>query len=116
MGRGGDGSVAIATGVRSGSGRLVRRSKSVLDKLDELAPRFEARQKVRQLHNEITVLKNIWFKKLADTDDHAARLEQFYKDQAHACKLLFSLIYLQCIYEYTQFPAIPSQTLFQSTS
>jgi hypothetical protein len=32
------------------------------------------------------VLKNIWFSKLADTADHAERLEGFYKGQAHACE------------------------------
>jgi hypothetical protein len=30
------------------------------------------------------VLKHIWFKKLADTDDHQARLEAFYGPQAQA--------------------------------
>ncbi len=45
---------------------------------------FETKEKMRKLHNDLTVLKSIWFKKLADTDDHAARLEEFYSGQASA--------------------------------
>ena len=81
MGRGADASLTF-----TGSGRRIKRSTSVLEKLEKLAPKFEAKEKMRNLHNDITVLKNIWFKKLADTDDHALRLEEFYKNQAHACK------------------------------
>lgn len=38
------------------------------------------------LQSDLLVLKSIWFKKLADTDDHKERLEQFYGPQAHACE------------------------------
>ena len=82
MGRGGDAGLDI----RSGSGRLIKRSNSVMDKLEKVTAKFSERTKLRQLHADFTVLKNIWFKKLADTDDHAARLEEFYKGQAHACE------------------------------
>lgn len=80
MGRGGDASL-----VRNGSGRVMKRTSSVLEKLQGLQSGFNAKQKMRELHNDLTVLKNIWFKKLAETDDHAERLEQFYGPQAHAC-------------------------------
>ncbi len=33
------------------------------------------------------MLKHIWFKKLAETDSHADRLEHFYGGQAGACEL-----------------------------
>ena len=33
---------------------------------------------------DLQVLRNIWFKKL-DGESHAERLENFYKNQAHAC-------------------------------
>jgi hypothetical protein len=86
MGRGGDASILTHTG----SGRVIKRSSSVMDKLDGLTSKFQTKEKMRNLHNDLTVLKNIWFKKLADTDDHATRLEEFYKGQAHACKFSFS--------------------------
>ena len=81
MGRGGDASL-----IRSGSDRRLQRSASMLDKLQGLQAGLQAKQKMRDLRNDLTVLKNIWFKKLADTDDHAERLEQFYGPQAHACE------------------------------
>lgn len=80
MGRGGDANLA-----HTGSGRLLKRSSSVMEKLHSLQSSFDAKKKMRDLHNDLTVLKNIWFKKLAKTDDHAERLEQFYGPQAHAC-------------------------------
>lgn len=83
MGRGGDAGLAV-----SGSGRVLKRSPSLMDKLNQLAPGFAAKKKMREIHNDLTVLKNIWFKKLAETDDHAVRLEEFYKGQAHACELV----------------------------
>lgn len=79
MGRGGDARLK-----HSGSGRLLKRSSSVLEKLSSLQSGFDAKKRMRDLHNDLTVLKNIWFKKLAKTDDHAERLEQFYGPQAHA--------------------------------
>lgn len=82
MGKGGDAGLNI----RSGSGRLLRRSDSVVDKLNSMTPKFEAKERMRRLHSDLTVLKNIWFKRLPATDDHAARMESFYKDQAHACE------------------------------
>lgn len=81
MGRGGDAGLAV-----TGSGRVLKRSPSLMDKLNKLAPGFAAKKKMREIHNDLTVLKNIWFKKLAETDDHAERLEEFYKGQAHACE------------------------------
>ena len=80
MGRGGDASLG-----HTGSGRLLKRSSSVMEKLHSLQSSFDAKKKMRDLHNDLTVLKNNWFKKLAKTDDHAERLEQFYGPQAHAC-------------------------------
>lgn len=80
MGRGGDANLP-----HTGSGRLLKRSSSVMEKLHSLQSSFDAKKKMRDLHNDLTVLKNIWFKKLAKTDDHAERLEQFYGPQAHAC-------------------------------
>ena len=37
------------------------------------------------MKDDIKVLRNIWFKKLAD-GDHAKRLEEFYAPQAEACE------------------------------
>lgn len=37
-------------------------------------------------HNDMIVLKNIWFKRQLESEDHAARLEHFYSAQAHACE------------------------------
>jgi len=58
----------------------------MLEKLQGLQAGLDLRKRTIELRNDFTVLKNIWFKKLADTDDHAERLEQFYGPQAHACK------------------------------
>jgi hypothetical protein len=81
MGKGGDAGL-----VHSGSGRLLRRSSSVLEKMQGMSEGFKARKRVRDLHNDLTVLKNIWFKRLPASGDHAARLESFYGPQAHACE------------------------------
>lgn len=46
-------------------------------------------QQVKQfasgMASDISVLKSIWFKKL-DGESHADRLDNFYKNQAEACK------------------------------
>lgn len=60
----------------------------MLEKLQGLQTGLQAHKKMIELRNDFTVLKNIWFKKLADTEDHAERLEHFYGAQAHACKPL----------------------------
>ena len=83
MGRGGDAGIISQ---RTGSGRVIRLTGSVMEKLSSVTDKFEAKKKMRDIHNDLTVLKSIWFKKLAETDDHALRLDQFYRDQAHACK------------------------------
>jgi len=68
----------------------MRRTSSMLEKLQNIQAGIQAKEKMRALRNDFTVLKNIWFKKLADTDDHAERLEQFYGPQAHACEFVIS--------------------------
>lgn len=94
MGRGGDAShlrrrkrstVEDSLEGRSPSGRELKRTPSFLEKLSNAQPRFDAKKRMRDLHNDLTVLKNIWFKKLAKNSTHAERLEQFYGPQAHAC-------------------------------
>lgn len=79
MGKGGD---ATQNLVSSGSGRLIRRSSSVLDRLGSLSESFQASQKARSIHNDLVVLKNIWLKRLPKAGSHAARLEHFYSAQA----------------------------------
>lgn len=89
----------------------------MMERLQSLELKMEARQKLQGLKNDMVrfvacvlllstrqplppqpstlhfllsqqlVLKNIWFNRIQDTDCHAARLEQFYKQQAHACEL-----------------------------
>lgn len=87
MGKGGDANLRQRKnkGTRTSSGRLMKRSSSVLEKMSSLQPTFDTKKRMRDLHNDLTVLKNIWFKKLAKTESHAERLEQFYGPQAHAC-------------------------------
>ena len=92
MGRGGDASQSrrrkrLTEGPqgKSPSGRELKRTQSFLEVLSYAQPRFDAKKKMRDLHNDLTVLKNIWFKKLAKDSTHAQRLEQFYGPQAHAC-------------------------------
>lgn len=77
---------------RSPSGRELKRTPSFLEKLSYAQPRFDAKKRMRDLHNDLTVLKNIWFKKLAKDSTHAQRLEQFYGPQAHACTQISTLI------------------------
>ncbi|WPT16758.1 hypothetical protein PSENEW3_00004766 [Picochlorum sp. SENEW3] len=86
MGKGGDANLRQRKnkGTRTSSGRLMKRSSSVLEKMSSLQTTFDAKKRMRDLHNDLTVLKNIWFKKLAKTESHAERLEQFYGPQAHA--------------------------------
>lgn len=93
MGRGGDASqvrrrmrsTEEGSQGKSPSGRELTRTPSFLEKLSSAQPRFDAKKRMRDLHNDLTVLKNIWFKKLAKDSTHAQRLEQFYGPQAHAC-------------------------------
>ncbi|KAL4451296.1 hypothetical protein ABPG77_009368 [Micractinium sp. CCAP 211/92] len=69
---------------KGGDASRMQRTPSVMERLNSLQLKFEARQKLQGLKNDMLVLKNIWFKKLQDTDDHAERLEGFYSGQAHA--------------------------------
>ncbi|GAB4820256.1 hypothetical protein N2152v2_007302 [Parachlorella kessleri] len=73
MGRGGD------AGAGLGGRPTLRRSRSILDRLSDIRPK----QKINDVRSDLTVLKNIWFKKLQD-GDHKERLEAFYGPQAHA--------------------------------
>jgi hypothetical protein len=89
MGKGGDASLRQRKkGLgksTSPSGRELKRSPSFLEKCASIQSGFDTKKRMRDLHNDLTVLKNIWFKKLAKTENHAERLEQFYGPQAHAC-------------------------------
>lgn len=46
--------------VKTGSGRMLQRSASVVERLASLAPAFAARERLRALHRDLTVLKQIW--------------------------------------------------------
>ncbi|KAL4857543.1 DNA mismatch repair protein 6 [Chlorella vulgaris] len=78
MGKGGD------AGLGARNRGTMRRTPSMMERLSSLELKLEARQKLQGFKNDMLVLKNIWFSKLADTADHAERLEGFYKGQAHA--------------------------------
>ena len=54
MGRGGD------AGAGLGGRPTLRRSRSILDRLSEIRPK----QKINDVRSDLTVLKNIWFKKV----------------------------------------------------
>ncbi|KAL6768795.1 BTA1 [Auxenochlorella protothecoides x Auxenochlorella symbiontica] len=71
MGKGGDGSENVPS---------LRRSSSLLRRLQQAG----ISSRVGDIKADLTVLKNIWFKKLRTDGSHAQRLEQFYGPQAHA--------------------------------
>jgi betaine lipid synthase len=68
----------------SPSGRTLRKTQSFLNVLDTIKPTFDAKKRIRSLHSDAVVLKNIWFSSLKKSGDHAERLEKFYGPQAHA--------------------------------
>lgn len=72
----------MGKGASDGSGDAARLRDSNMKKssfaLDKL--------KMSSVKDDLLVLKSIWFNKVKG-DDHAARLENFYKPQAAACEL-----------------------------
>lgn len=66
----------------SPSGREIKKTPSFIRIIDAVKPQFNARQAIRQVHNDIVVLKSIWLSSLARSGDHQTRLEKFYGPQA----------------------------------
>ena len=53
-----------------------------------MASKAEPAGFVQQLKDDVTCLKAMWFAK-GGGDDHAERLDNFYKPQAEQCELAF---------------------------
>eukprot|EP00887_Chlorella_sp_A99_P007332 scaffold2.g7332.t1 len=81
MGKGGDAGANGEMRRRHGS---IRRTPSMLERLQSLADGLKHRERLQKMKADLLVLKTIWLKRLKDTDDHKERLEGFYGPQAHA--------------------------------